>query len=130
MKFRKKFKDVILIRVNSLDNTAPPHVLVPIIWHTDNNIYKLRVIVFHNAEINHYSSLVVKRGHFYTSQRKVGDLSGNATLCYEGPIFGADWPAPAWDGQTGRPKDARIYLVVYTLSKRATLSRVEREGEH
>ena len=81
LKIKKLFQMLIIIRVNAVDHINPaPVVRVPFSWPVDNKDYYLRTIVFHDAEREHFSSLTIVRGRWYSSQGLVEALGGEIVL--------------------------------------------------
>lgn len=78
-----------MIGINTNDNYPPPIVTVPLSWEVDKKAYCLRSIIFRDAEKEHYSSLIVKKGHWYSSQYRLDCIK--PTLFHEGAIHGLNW---------------------------------------
>lgn len=109
LKIRKLFQRLILIRVNVVDNNVGPEVNVPLYWIVDSKQYHLRMIVFHDVEREHFSSLMARGGRWYSSQRDSENIRRETFLRYMGVIEGEEW-----NGNLGHWGNAKIFLVIYS----------------
>ena len=110
LKIKKLFQMLIIIRVNAVTHINPsPMVSVPFSWLIDNKDYYLRTIVFHDAQREHFSSLTIIKGRWYSSQGLVGALEGEIILRDMGMVEGSEW-----DGRLGRGNSAKIFMVIYS----------------
>jgi hypothetical protein len=110
LKIKKLFQRLIIIRVNVVDHINPPPVIrVPFSWLVDSKDYYLRMIVFHDAEREHFSSLTIIRDRWYSSQGLIGSLGEEIVLRDLGLVEGNEW-----DGRLGRSNSAKIFMVIYS----------------
>jgi hypothetical protein len=114
-RIRRKLSQLLFIEVRTgIDDAQypPPRVTVPLTYISGNDRYQLISIIFHHANLHHFSSLIRKDSKWYTSQNPTTPnvLRNECRLAQCGNIA---HDAREWDGIMGRLPAARISFVVY-----------------